>query len=180
MTAVTMWPGPYQSEARAAYQRAREAGLSPLRALAIGAVASFKDCWMFRRTLADKLKCSVRTIQRALTQGRSEGLIGVHRAKKTEVPPGCTAPVSCGWSHRFTVGWGKAGQATKDAVDAAKARWFVRHSMPQAVAKATPAVAVATPARPRSEFSGLRMTAAEIDRELARLDAERLNKPPPE
>lgn len=136
---------------------------------------------MFRRSLAAKLNCSVRTVQRALTQARSEGLIGVHRAKKTEVPPGCTAPVSCGWSHRFTVGWGKAGQATKDAVDAAKARWFVRHSMPPAVntASRVPLVPPATP-RPRSEFSGLRMTAEEIDRELARQDANRLNKPPPE
>jgi DNA-binding transcriptional MocR family regulator len=137
---------------------------------------------MFRRNLAEKLGCSVRTVQRALTQARAEGLIGVHRAKKTEVPPGCSAPVSCGWSHRYTVGWGKANEAVKQAVDAAKARWIVRHSMPPKP-PAAPALAIGRSTmdqRPRSEFSGRRMTAAEIDRELARLDAERLNKPPPE
>jgi DNA-binding transcriptional MocR family regulator len=174
-----MWLGPVHSEARAAYHRARTTGLSPLRSLVIGTVASFKDCWTFRRNLAKQVGCSVRTVQRALTQARSEGLIGVARAKKTEVPPNWQhGPVTCGWSHRWVIGWGKAGEAVKEAVEAAKARWFVRHSMaPKPPAPASYMTPAAKSVAPRSEFSGLRMTAAQIDAELERLDA--LKKPPP-
>jgi len=49
---TAMWLGPVPSEARAVFQRARESGMSPTRALAIGHIGSFKEGWAFRRTVA--------------------------------------------------------------------------------------------------------------------------------
>lgn len=185
MTAVSdsLWLGPVHTEARAAYQRAREAGLSTMRALVIGSVASFKECWAFRRKLAAKVGCSVRTVQRALTQARSEGLIGVARAKKGETPPNWAhGPVDCGWSHRWTIGWGAAATVVRDQVHAAKARWLIKHALgPKVPGKAAAAPIVGSTMDPKRR----KWTAEELDAELmkaaddARAAWERRQKPPP-
>jgi len=176
--ADSLWLGPVHTEARAGYQRARNAGLSPLRSLVIGTVASFKECWTFRKNIARKVGCSVRTVQRALTQARQEGLIGVARAKKNEVPPNWEhGPVTCGWSHRWVIGWGKAGQAVADAVHAAKARWLVKHAAPQKTPTISPPIGSTMDPKPkRRQPPGGKWTAEYIDAELDRLAAE---KPPP-
>ena len=190
MTAAgaSLWLGPVHSEARSAFQRARQAGLSPMRALVIGSVASFKECWAFRRKLAAQVGCSIRTVQRALTQAREEGLIGVARAKKTDVPPNWKhGPIACGWSHRWVIGWGKAGQAVADAVHAAKARWLVKHALatprvsqtsaPPADNQVDPAISRRAATGPRAEYARRKWTAQELDAELELL--ERAKKPPP-
>lgn len=152
-----------------------------MRALVIGSVASFKECWTFRRNLAAKVGCSVRTVQRALTQAREEGLIGMARAKKTEVPPNWQhGPVTCGWSHRWTIGWGKAAEVVQDAVHAAKARWLVKiaSTPPKSTTAASgpPLDRRSLAPAPRTEYQRRTWTAAELDAELERLAAE---KPPP-
>ena len=53
--------GPAAHEARSAYFRARQAGMNSLRSLVVSFVASFKDCWAFRRQIAQIIGCSVRT-----------------------------------------------------------------------------------------------------------------------
>lgn len=181
--ADSLWLGPVHTEARAGYQRARTAGMSPLRSLVVGTVASFKECWTFRKNIARKVGCSVRTVQRALTQAREEGLIGCARAKKDEVPPNWEhGPVTCGWSHRWVIGWGKAGQAVADAVHAAKARWLVKHAAPNKMTTRPP-TAIGVPATykpPRRSW-----TAEELDAELlsvvdgARAAWEHRQKKPP-
>lgn len=187
MTAAadSIWLGSFHTEARAAFQRARNTGLSPMRALVIGSVASFRECWTFRRNLAAKVGCSIRTVQRALTQARQEGLIGLARAKKDERPPGTDRngkpfePLPCGWSHRWVVGWGQAGQKVADAVHAAKARWMVKMALAGQKTPATPTEpARAVTYAPRAKTANQRRTwtAAELDAELERLAAE---KPPP-
>lgn len=194
VTSNGLWLGPHHGEARAAYTRARRAGLTSLRALVIGSVASFKDCWAFRAKLAAKHDCSVRTVQRALTQAREEGLIGVARSKCDivrgkkvfEKPPHFDKPVPCGWSHRWTIGWGKAGAAVKQAVEAARARWIVRHAvhLPE---RSHPTLSVAAPEKkgPRwkttadgREYRNLSVEEmqAELDAALARMP----DTPPPE
>jgi hypothetical protein len=121
----------------------------------------------------------VRTVQRAITQAKSEGLIGVARAKKTDVPPGWKEPVPCGWSHRWVVGWGRAGKAVHDAICAAKAKWIVKHaasSVPPKLA-APERAPVYVPGRGvRTPYQRRDWTAAELDAELARLAL--LEKPP--
>lgn len=178
--AGSLWLGPVHTEARAGYQRARTAGLSPLRALIIGNVASFKECWTFRRNIAKHVGSSVRTVQRALTQARSEGLIGVARAKKTDVPPNWQhGPVTCGWSHRWVLGWGKAGQAVADAVHAAKARWMVKVATAEKKTPASatePARAVTYKKAEPTERQRRKWTAEELEAEVNRLEA--LGAPP--
>ena len=174
-----LWLGPVADEARAAFARAREAGLSSLRALVIGSVASFKECWAFRRKLAAHVGCSVRTVARALRQAKEEGLIGVARAKKGEKPPNFEGDISCGWSHRWVIGWGAAGKAVQQRVAAAKARWLIRQAMqPAAAPKASPAPAEERKrgSHPPTDAQRRKWTAAELDAELARI--ERNRRPP--
>ena len=174
-----MWLGPVPSEARAAFGRAREHGLSPVRALVIGQIASFKEGWTFRRNLAAKVGCAIRTVARAIAQAKELGLLGTARAKKDEIPPGLKEPLPCGWSHRWIFGWGKAGKAVEDAVHEARARWLVKVALHERKpAQPTAPIGVQSPAqRPaaRPEYQRRTWTAAELDAEL-----ERLNKPPPE
>lgn len=180
--AASLWLGPVHTEARSAFQRARDAGLSPLRALVIGTIASFRDCWAFRSKIAEHIGCSTRTVQRAITQAKSEGLIGVARAKQDEKPPNWHSVVPCGWSHRWTIGWGKAGPAAEQAVQAARARWIVRMSVEAMKPAPAPAEASSAAPRPaarpvRPEIQRRRWTAAELEAELERL--ERQKQPPP-
>jgi len=154
--------------------------MSPLRALVVGSIASFKDCWAFRSKLAEKHGCSVRTVQRAITEAKGEGLIGVARAKQGEKPPNWDREVPCGWSHRWTIGWGKAGEAVQSAVQAARARWIVRQAMVAPPAEKKPI----SESQPRTFGSTMdpkqgprrRWTAADIDAELDR--QARLKRPP--
>ena len=117
---LAAYVGPDHLEARYAEQRAREAGLSSLRAKVVGHISSFRDGWLFRKKLAEVVRCSVRTVQRAITQAREEGLVGVARAKPGEIPPGAQKPFTCGFSHRWWVGRGKAAAAAIAAITAAK------------------------------------------------------------
>lgn len=90
--------------------------MSLARSWVIGGIASFKDAWLFRLKLARWFRCSVRTIQRAITEGKELGLIGVARCKQGEIPPGAQTAIPCGWSHRWTVGWGKAVDVARSEI----------------------------------------------------------------
>lgn len=147
--------------ARYAEARAREAGLSALRAAVVGDIASFKDGWVFRSKLAAENDCSVRTVQRAITQAKGEGLIGVARAAKTEVPPGAKAPIPCGWSHRWTIGRELAGDELRAAIARAKLAQLTRRTL--AAPPGVPHAPKQAPAAPR------RYTPDELDAELQRL-----------
>jgi DNA-binding Lrp family transcriptional regulator len=115
-----LWPGPFGQEAARAFHRATASGMNTLRSLVVGSVASFRDCWMFQREMARRLGCSVRTVQRGLRQARDLGLIECHRAKPNEKAPGLGRVVECGWSHRWAIGWGKATELAKVAVNVAR------------------------------------------------------------
>lgn len=188
------WLGDSYYEAQAAFHRARRAGLSILRSLVVGNIASFKDCWTFRSNIASFLGISVRTVQRGITDAKAQGLIGVGRVAgekaKTEIPPGKGKdgkpfrPFACGWCHRWTIGWGKAGEAVKEAVEAARARWLVKHAihLPER-AHATLNVNAPGKSAPRTKLSPsgreLRtMTREEIQRELDEALARLPVKPP--
>lgn len=119
---LSMWLGGSPHEAVSGYQRARSHGMSPARALAFGQIASFRDGWVFRSTIAKKIGASVRTVGRAIRQAKDLGLLGTARAKKNEIPPNAKGPIACGWSHRWIIGWGQAGKAVAAAVNAARAK----------------------------------------------------------
>lgn len=155
------------------YARARNAGMSIARATVAAFVASFKDCWAFRRRIASTLGLSVRTVQRALTQAADLGLLRTARAKKGEVPTGARGPIDCGFSHRWTIGWGiagkRAGEKIRNAIEAARMRRVLR-----VVTPATKARVVAP--KPPTQYQRRIPTLEELDAELARLDAERLSR----
>jgi len=178
--APQLWKGPYQHEGTKAFLGAREDGMSVKRAIVLGHAGSFKDCFAFRKTIAKWAGCSVRTVQRAFTEARQKGRNGTARAKPGEIPPGCDTPIPCGWSHRWTIGWGKVGKAVADAVNAARARWIVKHAVPS-VAKAPDKQAQNVSARPaRPEYQRRKWTADELNSELERLGKlEPREKPPP-
>ena len=196
MTAANMWIGPDAAEARAAFRRAKSLGMTTLRSMVVGIVASFRDCWTFIKTIARELGCSPRTVQRALTQAELEGLIGKARAKKHETPPGLPTPLSCGFSHRWTIGRGKAGPELAALVNQQKLAVLVRRTMQT---RTSPEMASyqarveryraeiermrnrkpelePPPAPPPAPRTPRRWTAEEIDAELERL--ERLKRPP--
>lgn len=127
--------------------------MSPTRALVVGQIASFRDCWQFRRSLARVVGASVRTVQRAISEAKSLGLIGVARAKKNEIPSGRKGPLDCGWSHRWTIGWGKAGEAVGRAVAAARLRFISRFGLKPPAAE-----------RPRANAVGAEQASAELER----------------
>ena len=192
-----LWIGPVHTEATAAYKRAREAGLTSARSLVVGTIASRKDGWMFRSTIAAKLGISIRTVQRAITQAKELGLMKVllckyeMQGKKrvyTETPPGLDGPIQNAWTHRWTIGWGMAGAAVKAAVDAARARWLVREAFKAAAPKVAQAeggidskprgAAARTEYQSRERVRALRAQHGDnwIEIELDRLERER--KPP--
>ncbi len=135
--------------------------MTTLRSWIIGQIASFRDCWVFRKRIAEWARCSVRSVQRAITQARSLGLLGVARAKPEEVPPGAKHAFSCGWSHRWTIGWGRAAAEVKRLVLAARLAWITRRT---AVAKRVAVGNHEATAPPLKRWS-----AAELDAELERL-----------
>lgn len=183
MLGTQTWRGPYGAEAASAYQRARLAGLSELRARIVGHIASYRETWAFASSIASWVHGSRRTVFRALAQAKEFGLIGSRPLKDDEVPPGAEKPISCGGALRWTIGWGKAYEEAKAAVAQARMRWLVRVAAPSA--KHTPKPARQTreeaprhrgPRPSRPEFQG-RMTAEELDRALA---SELGGEPPPD
>jgi len=159
-----LWPGPYGQEAVRAFHRAIEGGMTGLRSLVVGSVASFRDCWMFQRELAKRLGCSVRTVQRGLREARQLGLIECHRSKQHEKAPGLDKEVPCGWSHRWAIGWGLANEKVALAVNVARAKMAIPGLFRRSRKVKQPE------SRPR------RWTADEIETELARRQTPR----PPE
>jgi hypothetical protein len=150
--------------ARFAEARARDAGLSALRAQVVGNISSFRDGWVFRKRLAERVKCSVRTVQRAITQARDEGLLGVARAKeKSEVPPGADGPIPCGWSHRWTIGRELAGEQLREAIARAKLARLIRKGFGTSGVPHAPKPSADPPRR---------YSTAELDAALVDYDAE--------
>lgn len=170
-----LWLGPFAAEALAAFHRGLEAGLTTSRALVVGQVASFQDCWTFRETIARRLGISARTVQRALTEAQDLGLIGKARSKPGEVPPGLTNEVYCGWSHRWTIGWGQAAERAKAAIAQARMVRLAKRLLATAAApkreverRAAEQVKTEQAHRERWHREPRRWTAEELDAELER------------
>ena len=176
---VSVWPGPYPFEARQAYWRARNEGMSLARSMVVGSIASFKDAWIFRRKLARWIGCSVRTVQRAITEAKALGLVGVARAKQGEVPPGANTEIPCGWSHRWTIGWGKAVEIAKAEIAQTRLARVLK-LMVGPKAKPTEAARNVTAAEVKAVIDAQRSPRAwsveQIDAELARLARVRRNE----
>lgn len=156
-----LWPGPDQYEANLAFQRVISAGLGPTRALVAGYIASFRDCWTFQAKIGQFINRSIRTVQRCLVDLSKFGFIERHRSKKREIPPGATAPLPCGWSHRWAVGKGLAKEACQRAINLARAIKLLPGAFTRKRRKPSD-----PPARPR------RWTVEEIEAEMAKRQSQ--------
>ena len=147
--------------------------MSTARATVAAFVASFKDCWAFRRQISRVLGVSVRTVQRALTQAKALGLLRTARSKQNETPPGARGPIDCGFSHRWTIGWGiagkRAGEKIRTLIEQAKMRQVLKVVTPTT----TKQQRILLPRQPQQRRT---YTLEELDAELARLDIERLSR----
>jgi hypothetical protein len=155
-----LWPGPLQREGVDTFREALSEGMSVARSLVLGVVASFRDCFMFQRRIAEICGCSVRTVQRALHEGRERAFIECHHSKPNETPPGLArgTRIPCGWSHRWIVGRGLSEPLRLAA---------------RAIKKSARTVVGRAKGTMRTSTSRRQWTAAEIDAELARRHAVR-------
>lgn len=114
--------------ARVQLGRALAAGISYARAQVLANIASFPDGWVFRKTIAEFLGISVKTVQRGINDGKGEGLTGVARSKEGEKPPGWKGKEApwCGFSHRWMIARESVGEAAQAAIAWAKAQALVR------------------------------------------------------
>jgi len=145
---VKVFGGAFQREAKEGYAFAVSEGFRGFGPLVYAELMSWgKDAWLFQSTIARKLGCSVRTVQRWLHEFREIGLLRCFRAKKGEVPPGVKHPISCGFSHRVLTAWHSAGSRFRELCEEIKAKREARRVA-------------------RSRCQG--MSAEQIDRELHR------------
>ena len=158
--------GPDHVAARVQLQRALDAGLTHARSQVLANIASFIDGWVFRPTLAKFLGLSVKTVQRAINDGRSEGICGVARGKKGERPRGWKGqePPWCGFSHRWMIARDEVGEVARVAIAWAKA---------SAITRAATAAAKAVTKKVLQRREQKRRVLTDAERlELERIDAE--------
>jgi len=187
----SLWVGNDELEARAAYKRAREAGLTTTRAMVVGVIGSFRfdgrhDGWIYRRKIAEKLGCSIRTVQRAINDAIRCGLMKVYPNKPGEMPIGAKKKPQNRWSHRFIIGFGKAAEAAWQMVCAARARLLLsppKRRLTADVPTVADKVSLSAPLPPpkaKTWVQSRKWTDAELDAELARRAAGGDPNTPPE
>lgn len=63
-------------------------------------------CWKFQSSVAKYLDISVRTVQRAVRQAKSLGVLVSRRLRRGEQPQGARQRITCGGALRRFVSWG--------------------------------------------------------------------------
>jgi len=156
-----LFGGPWKNDARKAHQLGIAEGWRGYGPAIYGELVSHgKSPWLFQSSIAAAVGCCVRTVQRWLRFFRDEGLLKCHRAKKGEIPKGREKPLSCGWSNRILAQW----EAVGSRFDELREEWRRKRAEKAA-------------ARDPSRFRGI--TAAELDREMARRYGEKAEEPDP-
>lgn len=112
---MMIFGGAFKRQAREGYAFAVSEGFRGFGPLVYAELMSWgKDAWIFQSTIARKLGCSVRTVQRWLHAFRDSGLLRCWRGKKREIPPGVAHPVTCGFSHRVLTQWAAVGSRFRE------------------------------------------------------------------
>jgi len=100
-------PGVHRREALSIFRFALLQGMSWKRCHALAAAASYgAKWWGFQETVAQWAKCSVRTVQRAMNEAKTLGIICSRRARKGEIQPGQRGYPKCGYAIRTFTAWG--------------------------------------------------------------------------
>ena len=115
--------GAFKHQAREGYAFAVAEGMRGFGPAIYGELMSWgKNPRIFQSNIAERVGCSVRTVQRWLAQFRELGLLQCWRGKRREVPPGASGPIRCGFSNRAMTAWHAAGAAFRRAVENIQAR----------------------------------------------------------
>jgi hypothetical protein len=100
-------PGVHRREALFVFRFALGQGMSWKRARVLACAASYGEkFWGFQRGLAEFVQCSVRTVQRAMDEAKTLGIIYSRRSRQGEIPPGMARPFKCGFAMRTFSAWG--------------------------------------------------------------------------
>lgn len=99
------------------------------------------------------------------------------RAKQGEAPPGAKAPIDCGFSHRWIIGWGEAGKNAAKRIAAAVERARMRRVLSVVDSKQA-ARTRRSPMDPKPQTANQRRqwTVEELDAELERIARERTDR----
>ena len=112
---MKLFGGLFQRQAKEGYAFAVAEGFRGFGPLIYAELMSYgRDAWIFQSSIAQKLGCSVRTVQRWLRIFRDSGLLRCWRSKKREKPPGLAHAVTCGFSHRVLTQWAAVGQRFRE------------------------------------------------------------------
>lgn len=145
---MKVFGGRFQNAAKEGYAFAVDQGFHGFGPLIYAELMSYgKDAWVFQSSIAAKLGCHVRTVQRWLRRFRDEGLLQCFRSKKGEIPPLAEHPISCGFSHRVLTAWHAAGSRFRELCEEIRLK---------------------REAKRRLRARGQKMTAEQIDSELLR------------
>lgn len=100
-------PGVHRREAYFVFRFALKEQMSWKRAYCLAVAASYgQKSWVFQGSVAKWVKCSVRTVQRAMNEAKTLGILHSRRSRQGEVPPNGRGPLKCGCAIRTFSAWG--------------------------------------------------------------------------
>ena len=146
-------PGVHRREALFVFRFALLQEMSWKRAHCLAVAASYgQKSWVFQGTIAKHVKCSVRTVQRAMNEAKMLGILWSRRSRQGEVPPNARGSLKCGCAIRTFAAWGLRSIRRVGAVCARYALSDAHRRMAAAEkAREKPDIAAAV-----AEFRGLR------------------------
>lgn len=101
------YPGRFREEADRVFRFCEEHGFAGKRAYALACLASYGEkSWTFQRTVANFARVCVRTIQRAVRQGKRFGVLTTKRIPRGARPPGAEKRLDCGAAWKWFTAWG--------------------------------------------------------------------------
>lgn len=120
-------PGRNRPEAERIQRYLVEQGMSWKRAWAVACMASIgATTWIFQRSVAKFCGICVRTVQRAVRQAKSWGVLVSRRLRRGERPDGARSPITCGGAMRRFVAWGQPKARQLALWAKYRIRWFHR------------------------------------------------------
>lgn len=123
-------PGVHRREALSIFRFALDQGMTWKRAHALAAAASYGEKWYgFQKTVAEWAKCCVRTVQRAVDEAKTLGILHSRRAKKGEILHGMRGYPKCGYAIRTFTAWGLRSRRRIGAVCARYAHSDIHRRM---------------------------------------------------
>lgn len=100
-------PGVHRREAYFVFRFALQEQMSWKRAHALAVAASYgAKSWVFQSNIAKWANCSVRTVQRAINEAKTLGILWSRRSRQGEIPPNGRGPLKCGCAIRTFSAWG--------------------------------------------------------------------------